>query len=104
MGKNLPLWRKSLITLGKRTAPQAFAGTLVTVALAASSVYARDDYPARPVQMIIPFSAGGPTDIVGRVMGAKMGELLGQQFVVENVKGELAKWAPIIKASGAEID
>jgi hypothetical protein len=44
MGKNLPLWRKSLITLGKRTAPQAFAGTLVTVALAASSVYARDDY------------------------------------------------------------
>ena len=45
MGKNLPLWRKSLITLGKRTAPQAFAGTLVMVALAASSVYARDDYP-----------------------------------------------------------
>ena len=36
MGKNLPLRRKSLITLGKRTVPQAFAGTLVTVALAAS--------------------------------------------------------------------
>src|SRR5262249_59923604 len=87
MSKNLPLWRKFLITLGKRTAPQAFAGTLVTVALAASSVYARDDYPTRPVQMIIPFSAGGPTDIVGRVMGAKMGELLGQQFVVENKTG-----------------
>ena len=87
MGKNLPLWRKSLITLGKRTALQAFAGTLVTVALAASSVYARDDYPTRPVQMIIPFSAGGPTDIVGRVMGAKMGEVLGQQFVVENKTG-----------------
>ena len=87
MGKNLPLCRKSLITLGKRTAPQAFAGTLVTVALAASSVYARDDYPTRPVQMIIPFSAGGPTDIVGRVMGAKMGELLGRQFVVENKTG-----------------
>ena len=37
--------------------------------------------------MIIPFSAGGPTDIVGRVMGAKMGELLVQQFVVENKTG-----------------
>ena len=87
MGKNLPLCRKSLITFGKRTALQAFAGTLVIVALAASSVNARDDYPTRPVQMIIPFSAGGPTDIVGRVMGAKMGELLGRQFVVENKTG-----------------
>jgi tripartite-type tricarboxylate transporter receptor subunit TctC len=37
--------------------------------------------------MIVPFSAGGPTDIVGRVMGAKMGELLGQQFVIENRTG-----------------
>jgi tripartite-type tricarboxylate transporter receptor subunit TctC len=37
--------------------------------------------------MIIPFAAGGPTDIVGRVMGAKMGDLLGQQFVVENRTG-----------------
>jgi tripartite-type tricarboxylate transporter receptor subunit TctC len=37
--------------------------------------------------MVIPFSAGGPTDIVGRVMGAKMGELLGQQFIIENRTG-----------------
>src|SRR6516225_6989262 len=52
-----------------------------------TSAQARDDYPTRPVQMIIPFSAGGPTDIVGRVMGAKMSELLGKQFVVENRTG-----------------
>jgi len=39
------------------------------------------------VRMVIPFSAGGPTDIVGRIMGARMGELLGQQFVVENKTG-----------------
>jgi tripartite-type tricarboxylate transporter receptor subunit TctC len=56
-------------------------------AVADTSVQARDDYPTRPVQMIIPFSAGGPTDIVGRVMGAKMSELLGKQFVVENRTG-----------------
>jgi tripartite-type tricarboxylate transporter receptor subunit TctC len=37
--------------------------------------------------MVVPFAAGGPTDIVARVMGAKMGELLGQQFVVENRAG-----------------
>jgi tripartite-type tricarboxylate transporter receptor subunit TctC len=44
-------------------------------------------YPARPVHMVIPFTAGGPTDIVGRIMGTKMGELLGQQFVVEDKAG-----------------
>jgi tripartite-type tricarboxylate transporter receptor subunit TctC len=37
--------------------------------------------------MVIPFSAGGPTDIVGRIMGARMGELLGQTFVIENRTG-----------------
>jgi tripartite-type tricarboxylate transporter receptor subunit TctC len=57
------------------------------LALAATSVRAEDNYPSRPVQMIIPFAAGGPTDIVGRIMGAKMGELLGQQFVVEDRAG-----------------
>src|SRR5215472_4181716 len=94
MSKNLPLCRKSLITFGKRTTLQAFAGTLVMVALAASSVNARDDYPTRPVQMITPFSAGGPTDIVGRVMGAKMGELLGRQFVVETRPAPVAISGP----------
>jgi tripartite-type tricarboxylate transporter receptor subunit TctC len=37
--------------------------------------------------MVIPFAAGGPTDIVGRIMAGRMGELLGQQFVVENRTG-----------------
>jgi tripartite-type tricarboxylate transporter receptor subunit TctC len=52
--------------------------------------------------MIIPFAAGGPTDIVGRIMGAKMAELLGQNFVVEDRSGaggtigtaDVAKAAP----------
>jgi tripartite-type tricarboxylate transporter receptor subunit TctC len=44
-------------------------------------------YPARPLTMIIPFAAGGPTDVLGRVMAARMGEILGQQVVVENVGG-----------------
>ena len=37
--------------------------------------------------MVIPFAAGGPTDVLGRVVGAKMGEMLGQQVVIENVTG-----------------
>src|ERR1700756_2216144 len=64
-----------------------FAGAVLIAALASPAVRARDDYPSRPVQLIIPFAAGGPTDIVGRVMGAKMAELLGEQFVAENKNG-----------------
>ncbi|MGB3746058.1 MAG: tripartite tricarboxylate transporter substrate binding protein [Xanthobacteraceae bacterium] len=87
MGKGLRASGKMLERLIRRTAFQGIAGIALTLAFTSSDVHARDDFPTRPIQMIIPFSAGGPTDIVGRVMGAKMGELLGQQFVVENKTG-----------------
>jgi tripartite-type tricarboxylate transporter receptor subunit TctC len=45
------------------------------------------DYPTRAVTMVIPFAAGGPTDVLGRVIAARMTELLGQQVLVENVGG-----------------
>jgi len=45
------------------------------------------NYPTRPVTMVIPFAAGGPTDVLGRVVGARMSEILGQQVVIENVTG-----------------
>jgi tripartite-type tricarboxylate transporter receptor subunit TctC len=45
------------------------------------------NYPTRPITMIIPFAAGGPTDVLGRIVGARMSELLGQQIVIENVGG-----------------
>jgi len=63
------------------------AAAATVIVLASTATQAADNYPSRPVQMIIPFAAGGPTDIVGRIMGAKMGEILGQQFVVENKSG-----------------
>jgi tripartite-type tricarboxylate transporter receptor subunit TctC len=44
-------------------------------------------WPTRPVSMVIPFAAGGPTDVLGRVMAQRMTEILGQQVVVENVGG-----------------
>ncbi len=65
----------------------AFAGIVVAFALAGAGVKAEDRYPSRPVRMVVSFAAGGPTDTVARIMGAKMGELLGQQFVVENKAG-----------------
>ena len=48
---------------------------------------AAQDFPGRPVTMIIPFAAGGPTDVLGRIVGARMSEVLGQQVVIENVGG-----------------
>jgi tripartite-type tricarboxylate transporter receptor subunit TctC len=45
------------------------------------------DWPTRPVTMVVPFAAGGPTDLIGRMMQARMGEVLGQQIVIENMGG-----------------
>jgi tripartite-type tricarboxylate transporter receptor subunit TctC len=57
------------------------------IAFSASPAPAADNYPAHPINLIVPFAAGGPTDIVGRIMAAHMGEILEQTFVVENRGG-----------------
>ncbi|MGZ5821680.1 MAG: Bug family tripartite tricarboxylate transporter substrate binding protein, partial [Croceibacterium sp.] len=62
-----------------------FAAAIVLLALL-SGVSAQE-WPTRPVTMVVPFAAGGPTDLLGRVMAASLGERLGQQIVVENVGG-----------------
>jgi tripartite-type tricarboxylate transporter receptor subunit TctC len=70
-----------------RAASAAAATLVASLLLCGPGLQAQDNYPARPVRMIIPFAAGGPTDIVGRIMGAKMSEVLHQQFVVEDRTG-----------------
>jgi tripartite-type tricarboxylate transporter receptor subunit TctC len=45
------------------------------------------DWPTRPVTMVVPFAAGGPADTVGRILAPGLSELLGQQVVIENVGG-----------------
>ena len=69
----------SLRTLGALVAAAALTVTTGT-ALA-------QDYPNKPVRMVIPFSPGGNTDIIGRIFTPKMGELLGQQIIVDNRGG-----------------
>jgi len=44
-------------------------------------------YPARPIIMVVPFAAGGPTDVLARIMAERMGKNLGQTVVVENTTG-----------------
>ena len=44
-------------------------------------------YPARPVRLIVPFAPGGFTDVVARILGQKLSEAMGQQFVIENKAG-----------------
>jgi tripartite-type tricarboxylate transporter receptor subunit TctC len=51
---------------------------------ALTSFGAAQDYPTRPVRIVIPFSPGGFNDIVGRLVAVQLTERLGKQFVVEN--------------------
>ncbi|WP_283207362.1 tripartite tricarboxylate transporter substrate-binding protein, partial [Methylobacterium soli] len=46
-----------------------------------------DTYPQRPITMVVPFAAGGPTDVVARIVAEHMSRSLGQQVVIENVTG-----------------
>jgi tripartite-type tricarboxylate transporter receptor subunit TctC len=59
------------------------AGALLMLAGAAHG----ETFPSRAIQMVIPFAAGGPTDLLGRVMAERMSQSLGQPVVVENVTG-----------------
>src|SRR5262245_49479235 len=62
---------------------------LVGVALhcAGASPAPAQTWPTRPVTMVVPFAAGGGTDVLGRIIGRRLGELLGQQVIIENVGG-----------------
>ena len=65
---------------------RVFVATLV-VALATAAYAQPQDYPSRPLTMIVPFSAGGPTDTLGRILVERMRAALGQTVIIENVTG-----------------
>lgn len=60
---------------------------IFSVAVVLAGGAGAQEFPARPMTMIIPFAAGGPTDVLGRVIAQRMSEILGQQVVVENIGG-----------------
>ncbi len=66
----------------KILAKLAFAAAALVAGSAAAQTY-----PAKPITMIVPFAAGGPTDVVARIVTEHMSRTLGQQIVIENVGG-----------------
>ncbi len=63
-----------------------FLAVLLGVAVAMPAL-AQDKFPSKPIRMIVPFAVGGPSDIVARILGARMTESLGQQVIVDNRAG-----------------
>jgi tripartite-type tricarboxylate transporter receptor subunit TctC len=64
-----------------------FLAATATALVAGLSPATAQTFPSRPVTMIIPFAAGGPTDVVARIVSEAMGKSLGQAVVIENVAG-----------------
>lgn len=74
--KRLPAW------------PRLRAALMLAAAAAALPAAAvAQDFPQHPVRMVLPYPAGGPTDLLARVVAVKMGESLGQSVVVDNKPG-----------------
>lgn len=74
------------ITRLTRRAALVLAGSALS-ALSLGQPAAAQTFPDRTITLVVPFAAGGSTDVVGRVVAQKMGDILGQQVVVENVAG-----------------
>ena len=66
---------------------QFLQGVAVALCMGASTASLAQGYPNKPVRLIVPFPAGGPTDTVARITAQEMANTLGQQVVVENVSG-----------------
>lgn len=69
----------------KRTLIRTATAAALGLALAGSAL--AQAYPSKPITLVVPFAAGGPTDVVARLLGASMGKTLGQTVVIENKVG-----------------
>ena len=65
----------------------ALACLLALIAVPAPAYSADANYPTRPIRVVVPYSPGGSSDTVARIVGQKLGETLGQQFVIDNRPG-----------------
>src|SRR4051812_10292682 len=70
---------------GEAMLTRLIAAALAVVVLTPLHPLNAQDWPARTVTMVVPFPAGGPLDVVARILAQPMGELLGQQIIIENI-------------------
>ena len=70
-----------------RTVRLATLCAAVALTVLSAQAQAQGNYPTRPITVIVPFAAGGPTDVITRIVGENMSRTLGQQLVVENAVG-----------------
>jgi tripartite-type tricarboxylate transporter receptor subunit TctC len=64
-----------------------FSAAAIVAAVIASRAAAAADWPSRPLTMVVPFPPGGGTDVLGRIVGRRLSEVLGKQVIIENIGG-----------------
>jgi len=84
---------------GRRRSILGALGLLLAAAMAGGA--RAESYPTKPIRLIVPFPPGGSNDIVGRMVGAQLGDRLGQSIVVDNRSGAGATIGAAIAASAA---
>lgn len=79
------------------------AALALLAAIAALPAQAQDKYPSKPINMLVPFAAGGSSDVIARLVGEEMAQVLGQRIVMENMGGAGGATA-LTRAARAEPD
>jgi tripartite-type tricarboxylate transporter receptor subunit TctC len=64
-----------------------FITAIAALAAASPTAALAQTYPSRPITMVVPFAAGGSFDVMGRILAARMSEIVGQQIIIENTTG-----------------
>ena len=72
---------------GFRASCAAIGVVAAVIIVALATPVSAEDWPTRPLTMVVPFPAGGGTDVLGRVVGKRLSEILGQPVVIENLAG-----------------
>ena len=80
-----------------------YAALALLAAIAVLPAQAQDKYPSKPINMLVPFAAGGSSDVIARLVGEEMAQVLGQRIVMENMGGAGGATA-LTRAARAEPD